>query len=244
MKTIELFFIVTFMCLTTHADESGKKLTLASNEKLVEQYVAEFVMDEVLKSIDIDMIVQHLPPARAKQHNLDKVTDGELARITPYGNDKPSLKQIAPAHYYLESAAYCTKGRKINITKRDELLGYKLVSIKGVAHSDAATVGAKYVTQLNSAVQAFDFLKAGRADIVIDTEINGRRLLLKNDYRSYIELCGVFKRFDLFMYLNTNKASLIPSISKRLNALKQSGELSRLVKEAERKALSLSDSHF
>ena len=241
-KLAVLTFISLFS-LGTSSSES-KVIVFGSNEKLVEQYVAQYLIENIYDSLGLQLVVLPLPPARAKKSNLNRRVDGEIARITPYGNDKPSLTRIEPSYYYLETAAYCLMDSELRITSPKDLEGLTVASIRGVAHSDAAIAKLKTVHKLDSAIQLFDFLKFKRADVVIDTEINGRRILLKDEYRPFIKRCGVFKRFELFNYINENRLEIRQKVSNKIKELHDSGRLNELIIEAEKKALLLGPEHF
>jgi len=211
---------------------------------LVEQYVAQYVIENIYNSLGLKINVIPLPPARAKESNLDKSIDGEIARITPYGNDKPSLIRIEPSYYYLESAAYCLKDSTLKITSAKDLHGLKVATIRGVAHSNEATANLKYVYKVSSAMQLFEFLKHDRAEVVIDTEINGRRILQQDKYLPFVKNCGVFARFGLYNYINDNRQEVSHRVSSKIEELQKSGELEKLIKEAEIKALLLGPEYF
>lgn len=219
-------------------------IVFGANEKLVEQYVAQYVLEDIYHSLGLEIKVIPLPPARANKLNIDKIIDGEIARITPYGDDKPSLTKIEPSYYYLESAAYCLKDSTIKITTAKDLRGLTVASIRGVAHSNEATAQLKTVYKVGSAIRLFEFLKRKRADVVIDTEINGRRILQQDEYLPFFKNCGVFARFGLFNYINENRKEVRHQVSHKIEELKNSGELEKLVKNAEEKALLLGPEYF
>ena len=207
--------LMSLTSLNSYALES-KTIVFGANEKLVEQYVAQYVIENIYHSLGLSLEVIPLPPARAKANNLNKSIDGEIARITPYGNDKPSLIRIEPSYYYLDSAAYCLIDSPLTITSPNDLKGLKVATIRGVAHSDEATDNLKHVTKLNSAIQLFEFLKVKRADVVIDTEINGRRILQQEKYRPFVKNCGVFARFGLYNYINDNRKEVVDRVSNKI----------------------------
>ena len=217
---------------------------MGTNEKLVEQYVAQYVIENIYNSLGLKLNIVPLPPARAKKSNLDKSIDGEIARITPYGNDKPSLIRIEPSYYYLESAAYCLKDSTLKITSAKDLKGLKVAIIRGVEHSNVATANLKDVRQVNSAIQLFELLKRKRAEVVIDTEINGRWILQQDKYRPFLENCGVFARFGLYNYINDNRKEVRHRVSSKIKELQKSGELEKMIKDAEIKALLLGPENF
>jgi ABC-type amino acid transport substrate-binding protein len=211
---------------------------------LVEQYVAQYVIENIYNYLGLKIKVIPLPPTRAKTSNLNKSIDGEIARITPYGDDKPSLTRIEPSYYYLESAAYCLKDSTLKITNANDLIGLKVASIRGVAHSNEATANLKNVHKVDSAIQLFELLKHERAEVVIDTEINGRRILQQDRYLPFLKNCGVFARFGLYNYINDNRKEVSYRVSSKMEELHTSGELEKLIRDAELKALLLGPEYF
>ncbi|OUR95522.1 hypothetical protein A9Q84_16955 [Halobacteriovorax marinus] len=244
MKYLILSIILISLASFNTYGIDPKTIYFGSNEKLVEQYVAQYVIEKIYSSLGLRLKVIPLPPSRAKNSNLDKSIDGEIARITPYGNDKPSLIRIDPSYYYLETAAYCLKDSQLIIKSSKDLKGLKIATIRGVAHSNEATADLKNVHKMNSAIQLFDFVKYKRADVVIDTEINGRRLLQQKEYRSILKNCGTFARFGLYNYINSNRREVVSMVSSKIRELKKSGELKELIQDAEVKALSLGPDSF
>ncbi|MFB0980810.1 MAG: transporter substrate-binding domain-containing protein [Alteromonadaceae bacterium] len=211
---------------------------------MVEQYVAQYVIENIYNYLGLKIKVIPLPPKRAKTSNLNKSIDGEIARITPYGDDKPSLTRIEPSYYYLESAAYCLKDSTLKITSANDLIGLKVASIRGVAHSNEATANLKNVHKVDSAIQLFELLKHKRAEVVIDTEINGRRILQQDRYLPFSKNCGVFARFGLYNYINDNRKEVSYRVSSKREELHTSGELEKLIRDAELKALLLGPEYF
>lgn len=211
---------------------------------MVEQYVAQYVIENIYNYLGLKIKVIPLPPTRAKTSNLNKSIDGEIARITPYGDDKPSLTRIEPSYYYLESAAYCLKDSTLKITSANDLIGLKVASIRGVAHSNEATANLKNVHKVDSAIQLFELLKHKRAEVVIDTEINGRRILQQDRYLPFLKNCGVFARFGLYNYINDNRKEVSYRVSSKMEELHTSGELEKLIRDAELKALLLGPEYF
>jgi ABC-type amino acid transport substrate-binding protein len=106
------------------------------------------VIENIYNPLGLKISVIPLPPARAKKLNLNKSIDGEISRITPYVNDKPSITKIEPSYYYLESAAYCLKDSTLKITIAKDLDGLKVVTVRGVAHSNEAKANLKYVYEV------------------------------------------------------------------------------------------------
>lgn len=242
LSNLRFITVLVLLCLPKLSNAT-KPVILGANEKLVEQYAAQYILQNIYQKLAVDMQVIPLPPARAKKANLAGDIDGEIARIKPYGYDKPSLQRIEPHYYYLESAAYCRKDSALFVNTPKDLLGLEVATIRGVAHSNEATKNLYNVYQVNTAMQLFELLKRKRVDVVIDTEINGRRILQDKSYAE-IRNCGVFAKFALYNYLNSNQQHLHEKIAKKIEQLKSSGKLQKLINTAEKKALTLPDSYF
>ncbi|MFT5716947.1 MAG: ABC-type amino acid transport substrate-binding protein [Oleiphilaceae bacterium] len=132
----------------------------------------------------------------------------------------------------------------LKITSAKDLKGLKVAIIRGVEHSKVATANLKDVRQVNSAIQLFELLKRKRAEVVIDTEINGRWILQQDKYRPFLKNCGVFARFGLYNYINDNRKEVLHRVSSKIKELQESGELEQMVKDSETKALLLGPENF
>lgn len=235
--------LLLFIC-TPWISANSASLVLGANQQLVEQYAAQIILKEILKNSKIKLTIIPLPPARAKKYNMEQRYSGDLARIEDYQKQTTELIRVEPSYYYLDSAIFCKKDNLINIDKESDLNSYRVAKILGVAHSDAAAKNHKNPINMKNASQAFRHLKRGRSDLVIDTKINGQRLIQKNNYQDEIQLCSVLKRHKLYVYLNKKNISYAKIISKRIRKLVESGKLESIIKRAEEQALKLDKSFY
>ena len=212
-------------------------LIFAANEKLVEQQVAEEIIRKIYLKLAVDLTIIPLPPLRGREKNLRGKIDGEIARIYMYGVNNPSLIRVEPSYFYLKSSAFCKDPKKIHIEKKEDLKGYTVAVIRGVAHSEEAVKGNSKTIVINDGLQMYDMLLAGRADIAIDTSINGRKIIKKKRYMG-IKECGTFAKHDLYIYLNSQSKKHKKIISLMIKKLKESGELDLMIKRAEEEYLS------
>ncbi len=207
-----------------------------ANEKLVEQQVAETLIKQIYKNVKIDATVHPVPPARGNIENLQQNIDGEIARIYPYGEKFPTLVRVEPPYYYLNSTAFCLHPDKIRISSKEDLKKYSVAVIRGVAHSDEATKDHPKKQIVGSGIQLYDLALNGRAEVVVDTGINGRKIINDPKYAS-IKECGTIAKFDLYNYLNSKSKKFQKIISKEVQRLKDNGELEKMILKAEEQVL-------
>ena len=104
---MQLFVLAALLLVSLTA--SAEVLRFARNENLPEQDVAEAIFLQAMRNLQVDVVVDALPPARANMLNLSGAVVGEVARIESYGEKNPSLIRVEPGHDYL-MCGLCQKG--------------------------------------------------------------------------------------------------------------------------------------
>lgn len=245
----ELYLLLTHLILLailgthhTHANtntetpQAKKTLRFAMNENLIEQKVAAALFARIMKLENHNVDIEPVPPSRANRLNLNLNKDGEIARIQTYGEKNPQLFRVEPAYYELKTGVFCRKDETKLFKTKEDLTGYKISTILGVAHSDFITEDLPHVSVVGSAEQMFEMTALGRVDLAIDTSINGLAYLKKSPLKN-IKLCGVVKTHKLYVYLNEKSKALAKPLSNRIQQLIKSGELNQWIKEEEKKLL-------
>ncbi len=190
------------------------------------------ILAEILKSADINIKVNPMPPACAREENLKMAVDGEIARISSYLDKNPSLKRVDPAYYYLATAVFCLEPKKNSFKAKDDLKNLTVATIRGVAHSDSVLVGHPKVLNVDSAHQMFELLNSKRVDIAIDTLINGQKIISDKKFNK-ISVCGIIAKHDLHVYLNKRSESHYDLISKSIKHYSKNKNLLQLQKKIE-----------
>ncbi len=235
---LNVFDISFFSSLATAKESINlTSLNFSANEKLVEQQVAEILIKNIYSKIGMIANVYPVPPLRANLQNLNLESDGEIARIYPYGEKNPSLIRVEPPYYYLTTTGFCLKSKRIKLTNKEDLKNHSIAVIRGVAHTDAATEGLPNVMPISTGAQLYDLVLNGRVEIALDSGINGRKILRQKAYTS-LEECGTIAKFDLYNFLNSKSIIHKSAISNMIKKLKDSGELEKLVQKAEQEVLS------
>jgi polar amino acid transport system substrate-binding protein len=230
-KTISLIFLFLLYSVILQAEEQTV-LTLASNEKAVEQVVASSILKDIYLRAGLKVNIIPMPAARANSTNLKGIHDGELARILAYSKKFPQLIRVEPAYYYLVSTAFSKTQNKIKIKSKADLAHLRIGVVRGVAHAELATVQLKNVDLVDDYEKLYTMLQSGRFDVVIDTEINGLYRIKKLGLKD-VEIAGRLRKLELYNILNSKNSNLVPKISAAIQSLKNSGELDHLIKKYE-----------
>lgn len=208
-------------------------LNLNANENLTEQTIAATLLKKLIPESDYELHIKPVPPSRANAQNTNLTIDGEIARISTYAEKNPTLLRVDPAYYYLTSEVFCTKNLQKTFSKKEELANFKIAAIRGVAHSDNQLVGHNKTHYTSNAEQMFDLLNIGRVDLVLDTGVNGAKILIKKQL-SNIKPCGIIARYDLHVYLNNKTKTHAEYFSKKFQAAINNNQLPKLWEEVEK----------
>lgn len=211
----------------------AKALHFASIKDLAEQEVGAIVLPEIYRRIGIEISITPYPAKRAQGLTANGKTDGEIMRIYSYGLETPSVVRIPTSYSTLDTTAYVQKNSGISIKNRDDLKKYRIVKVRGVKHTENITSGLKNVHNLESPEQMMTYLKAGRADVALTNSMNGRKALTKLQYMDEIIPAGpALNQEKLYNYLHIRHRFLVPKVDSVIKAMKASGELKRLNKDA------------
>ena len=210
----------------------AQEVNLARNEKQTSQAIAALLLADIYKKAGLVLKVQPMPGARANASALAGDTDGEVARIQAYATKNSTLVKVEPGYYYLTTGAFAKAEKGISISSKDNLKKYKVGIVRGVAHAEAATDGLSGVQVAGDTDQLYKLLDSGRIDVAIDEAINGPIVAKKLGLKD-IKLVGEIAKLDLFNILTPGKKELAPKISAAIKSMKETGELSKLIKQYE-----------
>lgn len=223
--------------LMASASVSAQTAQLVYNENAVGQTIAGKLITDIYKKAGMSATAVPVPGVRANAMALSGEKDGEAGRIGAYYLKNPSLIKVEPSHYYLSSSAFAKKDKGIVIKSKEDLKKYKVGIVRGIAHGEAATEGMQGVQLAASYEQLYKMLDGDRIDVVVDEGISGPILLKKMGLNNTIGHVGEIARLDLYHSLNPSKKDWAPKISATIKAMKDSGELDKLVKRYEEDAM-------
>lgn len=185
------------------------------------------ILQKILSQVGLQVDAKPLPSARATTEARAGHVDGEVARIATFASSYPELIRVDPPYFSFQTVAYGKNKAHLKLKSAADLRGYKVGIVRGVQHSENATVGVSDLTRVNNVEQLLNMLEMGRFDIAVDTRLSGEFMLKKLGITDISEI-GVLGQQDLHLYLHVRHQLLVPTIGKTFKRLKDSGELQRI----------------
>lgn len=223
-------------------------LTFAAIDNLAEQEIAEPVLLSICRKLDFNCQVEFMPAKRAERevNAGDKV--GEILRVWDYGVRNQSLIRVPTAYYQLQTAVFSLAERQIQINDISDLGEYRIGVVRGVKHTEFVSMYPRQVLMVNDSEQLFSLLQNDRVDVVLTSRIDGERInkvvMQKvnaaqfsaplQPYRSVVINDPLLAEQNLYFYLHPNYIDLQAPFDKTLQEMKLSGELARIIKQAEK----------
>ena len=209
----------------------------------VSQLVAAKVLKEIYQKAGLNSSINSYPGARLTSLIQTESLDGEVARIAEYYNQNKMLKKIETPIYYFDAWVYVHQNEKSRKRSLVEFKDSKIGILRGVLYGEILTNGFKHLVRTDSSRQLFDLLSLGRLDAVIDTDFMRLAYMSKfNEKKIRPEF--FIKRYYFYHGLRNNLINEHEKISKIMFELSKSGELQKIIQQAEKEVLSLPTEHL
>lgn len=238
MKEVKkIFFFIVFMFLFVVVNPETITLvgTVGSKESL-DGLLLEMIYTEVFRRLNIDFEYISAPGTRATTMVKTGKADGEIHRISFYGDDKPELIRVNESHFSIAFSAFSLnpdlklsgwgslKNKDYSVIYRR---GVKICETKipEIIHADNIYVSSKIYTGLR-------MLLAGRADLFIDSENVIESIIMDNKETFSIKIfnSGIMEEITTHVFLNIKHKSLAPEISTTLKKMKEEGLIEKYKK--------------
>lgn len=211
--------------------------SFTSIEKLIEQEVGRIILPQIYSRLDLDITICPLPGKRAQYDVVSGKFDGEIMRVWTYGAENSEVLRVPTPYYSLETSAFVSKDSGIFIENAGQLNNYRIVKVRGVKHTNNITEGLANVIDVSSTEQMMMMLQLGRADVGLTNTIDGLHTIRQNGMDDIIIGSPPLARWDLYHYIRKDKLAHINEINDVIKKLKESGELSLMISDAERRIL-------
>ena len=229
-------FVIILLVLFTTKYGIAEEYHFVSIKNLIEQEVGRLIIPEIYKKLGMKVTITPMPGKRAQHSATKGKKDGEIMRIWTYGEENPTTIRVPTPYYYLETMAFIKKDSGIVIQSKSDLAKYKLVKVRGVKHTNNITKGID-AHDLNSTEQMMKFLAAGRADVALTNTVDGLIVLKELGITNIIPIQKPLAVLDLYNYIHEDHKDLVPKVDAVIKEMKASGELSRIIKDAEKQII-------
>jgi len=224
--------LLIFLLFTTN-QSIAEEYHFVSIENLIEQEVGRLIIPEIYKKIDIKVKITPLPGMRAQFMATSGKRDGEIMRIWTYGQENQTTIRVPTPYYYLETMGFIHKDSGIVINSKEDLAKYKLVKVRGVKHTNNISNGMPNVYNLNNTEAMMKFLAAGRCDIALTNTVDGMLAIKKNGLTNIVPIHKPLAFLNLYHYIHEDHKDLVPKVDAVIKKMKASGELDKIIKNAE-----------
>ncbi len=209
----------------THAQQTYEFVRIKG---LSEQIVGEKLLTEIYKRANIPMNITAMTGSRALEEASSGRKDGETLRVYTLGDKFPSLLRVPTPISDLTTQSFGIKKAGVDIETVDDLKKYSLVINRGVRHTLNITQGLKNVHVLPSSNLFIEFLSRGRADLGLTGRLNGLSLIKASGIDNVDIVGKPLKVLPLYHYIHEDHKDLLPTISKVVKEMVDSGEMAQL----------------
>ena len=234
-------FVLAMGTTALHAQD---RIVMGCGEKVQDKHraITKSVLKEAYGRIGIEIEARGFPGARSLSMANRGAIDGELYRGTVNKDEFPNLIRIPVPILHTEIVVF-TKDVEFEVTGWDSLQPYKIGFIVGLKGIEVWTEGMQ-VEPVRTPKQLFMKLATGRNDVVVLPKEQGMEAL-----ESLIDLApeGVnpqalqeitllqppIQRDNLYHYLHSKHAALVPKITAVLQEMEEEGLIQRIKEELE-----------
>ena len=206
LSSRSLFFILIIESQNLSATESIK---FSSGAPLIDfqASIISPILAEAFAAQNIEFSVVHSPGLRSLQLSNSGQLDGELNRVVNFheitNNEYSNLIKIDCKLLSVRLAAFAS--RQILINDWQDFKHYDIAYYRSRKDVDKHLEQLKTknnIYKVNTDIQAFQMLAAGRVDIVISEDDLGQKILNDNiDLKNIIEI-KQFSQTDIYSYIN------------------------------------------
>ena len=205
-----------------------------------DQAIGAVIVKAAYEKLGILVKFAILPGKRALIESSEGRADGEVHRIFEIGDEYPTLLRVPTPINYIEPSVF-SKKHGFEVTNCSALQGYRIGIVRGVKHSQLCTQGMKNVFVGDDLGGVMRMLDAGRIDLLITARVNGLLMAKELGLDAVKPLSPPLSRLWVYHYLYKSHKDLVPVIDNVFKAMRQSGELEALRKQAVEKLLQKAD---
>ncbi len=223
-------FLICTLLVGRSVEAENKKIVISIFGKSDSpvNMLTKSVMTEAYRRLGIKIDLKFLPGIRALKHANHGVTDGDLCRVKGIEKEYTNLVMVPVKVASVEIVAF-GKNKNITVNGWDSLHPYSIAYLRGIKIISKKAKGK--LKPVSSKKQAFKLLAFNRVDLVIDTRIMGLVTLEKLKIENVRIIEPPLQEIILYHYLNKKHTGLVPELTKILNHMTKTNQISKISKE-------------
>lgn len=209
--------------------QANEVITLSAISESIGTSIAEKVLFEAYKRINIELEVKHYPAIRALQYSNSGFTDGEVNRIDGIETQYPNLIKVPVPIGHIDAMIF-TKNTDFIPLGWNSLEGYKVGIRRGTKFAEQ---GIKDVLNIkpfitNSEVQLFQLINSDRVDLIVTPRVSGLRMFQDHGITGIYALEPPLESYPLYHYLHKKNIHLLPEITRVLVEMENEGLIEKI----------------
>jgi polar amino acid transport system substrate-binding protein len=243
-----VFFLFIFrsllLSLLLIQPSQAEQYHFVSISGLYVQEIGQIVLPKVYQKLGIEISITPMPGNRAMLETVSGRMDGETMRIESYGIDHPETLRIPTPYYQIDTTAFYKKDSGIVINSVADLAKYSLLRVRGVKHTINITEGFKQVYDYDDTESMLKALGNHRDHVALAHTGDG--LFAMEKYKiNHVEYSDKpLSLLSVYHYVHKKNAHLVEKVDRVIREMNESGELERLVKNAEKTLFKLNGLPF
>ncbi len=187
----------------------------------------DLIVKESFARMGMDVSLQALPSERGLVMADNGQLDGDVNRISGLQASYPNLRQVPESNMTYEFTAF-TLRPDVNVRNWGDLRHYTVAYIIGWKIYDE-NVRSGSVIKVATPENLFALLRAGRVDVVLYYRLGGLYYARKLGLTNLRVLDPPLATREMYMYLNSRHADLVPRLAEALRDMKKDGSYQRIV---------------
>jgi len=193
----------------------------------------ERITQAMFKRANIDLEFSELPGERSIYLAASGISDGDCCRIPrAIEKDYPELLQVPEVVYVARFSAFSKQPQLKNITF-EALKPYNIATIAGwkILVINLKRIKPETLHVMNDAQAMFKVLEKNRIDVATYGYLSGLKIIKELGLTDISAIDPPLASLPLYLYLNKKHKLIIPELTNALKALKEEGEIERIIKE-------------
>ncbi|BCS89382.1 substrate-binding periplasmic protein [Pseudodesulfovibrio sediminis] len=221
MKLIAALVFTLFMVLPAQGN-TALVFSTADDQDIARSKSINAVLAECFKRMGISITIKTGPSKRTIFDANEGVVDGNFVRTKGISNEFTNLIRI-PEPLGENIIVAFSRDSHIKIEGWESLLPYHVAWVRGWCDCNSSLSKAWRTNELNNEKLLFTFLKEGRADVGIFGLEAGQQILKRMHIDTVSPILPPIVKRELFLYLNTRHAALVPHVVDTLRTMKEEG---------------------
>ncbi|MEH6446000.1 MAG: transporter substrate-binding domain-containing protein [Oceanospirillaceae bacterium] len=226
-----IFLICSLSFKVCNADSNSLKFSTTLKENTLSFKLSKILLEKISEEVKVPIELLYLPANQsALLFSLGKI-DAEFSRVSQYQELQPNSIKIVepvsnvPIHVYSVNKNFTVNGWK-------SLIPYRILTVGGWLYTKENLTEHK-TFEVESPLQAFKLLKAGRADLFVTGLLTATGVFNSKgfDKRNIIRLEPPVHIIQTFTYFKPKHTAIAKAYGDALKMFKKDGTYAKILKQ-------------